>query len=830
MILPYIPAFENALHKRVAGNLSMTAFLLWVLCTPVQFYVGRIFFKAAWKGIIHCSFNMSVLVSLGTISAYTYAFLDVIMDLSKPADTSGEHVMGGEHFFETSSTLITFVILGRYLENIAKGKTSEALTKLMSLQASFATLLTLDDDDQIIEEREIPAEMLKAGDVVKVLRGQKVPADGSLIHGTITVDESMITGESMPVFKKAGDSVIGSTVVQEGQCRVKCTQVGEETKLSQIVRLMENAQSSKAPIQAFADQVASVFVPFVIIVALVTFFLWLSFAEHVEPEAKMGQSDFLFAFLFGLAVLVIACPCALGLATPTAVMVGTGVAASLGVLIKGGEPLQRARKINAFIFDKTGTLTIGRPVVTEMVVLTRDHTPTEIAFLAGSAELDSEHVIAKAIVNFARDECGESRPLVQPTEFEAITGRGLQCEVSGKEIMIGNREFLAENGVAVVDCENALSSLEGRGQTALAIAVNHKVAAVLGLSDIPKPEAASVVAHLRRMGIEVWMCTGDNKTTAQIVAKQLGIDNVQSQALPQDKLTLVERLQAEKKHVAMIGDGINDSIALAQADLGIAVGTGTDVAAESAAIVLVKNDLRDIVTALDVSRVTLERIYWNYIFAMAYNVLAIPIAAGASFLLFRWRLPPEVAAFTMALSSVSVVVSSLLLKRYRKPIVKHVEPMAIGMAAKLVLSPGEPHDPCCSCTQCSCPSPVSHAVNGYAKLDSAIELSKLASPSSSSPSPHSPSATSPLTRYSNANGKNSNGHTINTSLSSSSSSSSSLNAVVVGGGGKKCTCGCIDCKCKSTTQLPFTLTSSSITITPSASSSSSSSSSTATAP
>lgn len=721
MVLPYIPAFQNALHKRVSGNLSLTSFLLWILCTPVQFYVGAIFYKAAWKGLVHCSFNMSLLVVLGTTAAYAYAFIDVISDWASEADTSGEHVMGGEHFFETSSTLITFVILGRYLENIAKGKTSEALTKLMSLQASFATVVTLNDRDEVIEEKEVPAELLKSGDVVKVLRGQKIPADGVVQNGTITIDESMITGEPMPALKNVGDPVIGSTVIQEGQCRIACTQVGEDTKLSQIVRLMENAQSSKAPIQAFADQVSSVFVPFVIITSLVTFFLWLNFAEHIEMSAKMGESDFLFAFLFGLAVMVIACPCALGLATPTAVMVGTGVAASLGVLIKGGEPLQRARKISAFIFDKTGTLTVGRPVVTEMIMLTQKHTSTQLAFLVGSAELSSEHVIAKAIVTFAKEECGASKPLVEPTEFEATTGRGLQCNVDGHSIVIGNREWIREKSFAVEDAEAAMTSLEKKGQTALTLAVDGEIAAVMGLSDIPKPEAAAVVAHLKQMNIEVWMCTGDNKTTAQIVGKQLGIDNIISQALPQDKLDLVEKLQGEKHAVAMIGDGINDSIALAQADLGISVGAGTDVAIESAQIILVKNDLRDIITALDVSRVTLQRIYLNYVFAMAYNILAMPIAAGVTFVWWRWRLPPEVAALAMAMSSVSVVVSSLLLKRYVKPVVKPVEPMALDAAAKLVMSPEEAHDVCCSCGQCSCPSPVPRAVNGYAKLDNKLE-------------------------------------------------------------------------------------------------------------
>lgn len=465
-------------------------------------------------------------------------------------------------------------------------------------------------------------------------------------------------------------------------------------------------------------------------------------------EAKMGESDFLFAFLFGLAVLVIACPCALGLATPTAVMVGTGVAAQLGVLIKGGEPLQRARKINAFVFDKTGTLTVGKPVVTDMISLTDKLTNQQLAFYTGSAELSSEHVIAKSIVTWARDLCGASMPLVEPADFETTTGRGLQCNVNGHQIVIGNREWIAEKAFAVQQAESSLLQLERRGQTALIVAIDGSIVAVLGLSDMPKPEAASVVNHLRSMGIEVWMCTGDNKTTASIVAKQLGIDNIKSQALPQDKLDLVEKLQAEKKHVAMIGDGINDSIALAQADLGISVGTGTDVAIESAQVILVKNDLRDVITALDVSRVTLARIYWNYVFAMAYNVLAIPVAAGVTFIWWRWRLPPEVAAAAMAMSSVSVVVSSLLLKRYKKPDVRHVEVMPLASAAKQVLTPDEPHDTCCNCGQCNCPPPVTGSRAGYAPLDKSLE-------------PKSPKCHS-------------------------------------SGGTQQCVCGCKDCACKRT--------------------------------
>jgi Cu+-exporting ATPase len=775
MILPRVGASKEWLMTRVSGDATRMGIILWVLVTPVQFGVGSIFFKSAYGSLRHGSANMSVLIFMGTMAAYTFSAIDVIRSLLRDntmaamaapylvagadgvlaptlnADGSVATVgqmMGdvhtdeqGEHFFETSSTLITLVLLGRYLEAVARGRTSQALTELMSLQASSALLVEVEvkgnDGDgacagdgndskqngangtavakitgdgkkapryRVVSEREVAVDELVPGDVVKVIRGAKVPADGLIVQGAGDVNESMVTGESLPVHKVVGGTVIGSTVCEDGTLLVRVTSTGAESTLSQILRLMEETQSSKAPIQAVADRISGVFVPIVVLIAIVSFCVWLALVETDSVPAewltKNDEGNFLFALLFAIAVLVIACPCALGLATPTAVMVGTGVGARLGILIKGGLALETAHNVTAVVFDKTGTLTEGRPrVVAVEVVPDGLLSARELAFVAGSAELDSEHVLGEAIVRFARE--GEAaRPkgvelelaLVQPTEFVAVSGRGLRCVVeyarafaaagqsdapattsvrgapTRRSVLIGNAAWMRDNAVDVTAFATAaMATHQAQGCTALLLAVNGAVCAVLALADAPKAESAAVIARLRDMHMDVYLCSGDHARTCAAVATQLGLpaEFIKSECTPATKFDFVKELQADGRIVAMIGDGINDSPALAQANLGVAMGTGTDASMEAADFVLVKSDLRDIVVGLHLSATVFARIRLNFFWALGYNILGIPIATGVFYPFINVRLPPEVAALAMALSSVSVVTSSLLLKRYR---------------------------------------------------------------------------------------------------------------------------------------------------------------------
>jgi Cu+-exporting ATPase len=744
MVLGEVSAVHSALGKRVSGNLTVEALLLWLLVTPVQFGIGRIFFKAAWDGLRHRYANMSLLITIGTLAAYLYGLIDVAEQLGKEEDM---HDMGkGAHFFEISSTLITFVVLGRLLESVAKARTSEALSKLIDMQTDRALVVTRGEDGEVREEW-VDVELLEVGDRVRVVRGAKVPADGEVEEGESAVDESMITGESMPVVKRRGDKVIGATVNQEGTLLVRLTHVGEQSTLANIMRLIEDAQGGKAPIQQVADRISSVFVPVVVALSLITFVVWLVVAKSgsLPHHWLKEESEFLFAFLFGIAVLVIACPCALGLATPTALMVGTGVAASRGILIKGGEPLETAHRISAFVFDKTGTLTIGKPRVNAVKLLGSKVPLRELCFLLGSAERDSEHVLGKAVRDFAvaqlaaADGAAEAQ-LVAPSKFEAVTGRGLRARVSEHEVLIGNRAWLQENGVRISAYAHvSMASMEMRGQTVLAVAVDGVLVALLAVADVVRPEAQTVIRALQNKGIQVWMCTGDNRRTAGVVAKGLGITHVRAEVMPADKLSLVRELQAQGHVVAMIGDGINDSPALTQADLGMSVAHGTDIAVEAADIVLMKSDLRDLVIALDVSSATFNRIRWNFLWALGYNVLGIPIAAGVFFPLVRMRLPPEIAALAMALSSVSVVVSSLLLKRYRPPraLIPTPEEARAAVAAAAAAAAHEKAvrdhahgvagasadadaDLCCGCDECQCCS-IPHASEGGESVVSNIE-------------------------------------------------------------------------------------------------------------
>ena len=726
MILSYIPAAEAGLMTPVYNSLTVGAVVLGVLSTPIQLGVGSIFYKSAWKGLKHRNANMSLLVAIGTTAAYAYALIAVVraallpmvadmVEVPNSASSSssmsgmdgmpaggstgssfvetGMHAgsMGGEHFFETATTLITFVILGRYLEAIAKGKTSEAITKLTGMQANTAVKLILDDKGEIVNEKEVAVTELQRGDIVKVKRGCAVPADGTVVFGSSSVDESFITGESMPVSKNVGDAVVGSSINQESTLHVQVDRLSSESTLANILRLMEDAQSNKAPIQKFADAISGIFVPAVVGLAFLTWAVWFALERNgaLPSEWIEKEGSFLFSFLFGLSVIVIACPCALGLATPTAVMVGTGVGARMGILIKGGSALEMAHKVSAFVFDKTGTLTFGKPAVTDVTLFTLDYTYDQLCFLMASAELNSEHVLGKTIVALAAATPTVESPLAQPSEFEAVSGRGLRCRVRQTPVVIGNRAWMLEQGISVSDAaEECLVEFESQGRIALCVAIGGQFAAVVAMADTPKPEAAAVIRHLGVMGVKVFMCTGDGRRTALSVAKQIGIpeDRVVSQALPCDKYDLVKKLQAEGHVVGAIGDGINDAPMLAATDLAMSVGAGTDVAMEAADIVLVKSDLRDVLLALDLSRATMRRIRLNFVWALGYNVIGLPIAAGVFYPAVQMRLPPELAALAMALSSVSVIMSSLLLKRYKKPVIKREKEKKGVRAAAAALS------------------------------------------------------------------------------------------------------------------------------------------------
>jgi len=630
--------------------------ILFVLGTPVQFWIGKDFYVGGLKALRHGTANMDLLIVLGTSAAYFFSVFSVLYPLIEPA-------YKGEVFFETAALLITFVVLGRYLEAIAKGKTSNAIKRLLGLQAKTATLLTPDG-----EEEEILIDLVEKNDIVLVRPGEKIPSDGLVIAGSSTVDESMLTGESMPVSKKEGDKVTGATINNEGLLKVRVTKVGKDTVLSQIIKLVEDAQTSKAPIQDFADRVSQYFVPAVVLIAIFDFFFWFALFElgiYNPSNLPAGTSSFLFAFLLGISVLVIACPCALGLATPTAIMVGTGIGAKQGILIKGGEPLETTHKINAIIFDKTGTLTYGKPDVTDIFISENKFSHNDILFFAASAEKGSEHPLGKAILNYAQNQ---GIALKDPRAFEAIKGHGIKATIASEIVLMGNRRLLTTNDIPIpADIESQLKTYENDGKTAMLLAIDNKLVGIIAVADTIKPESITAVKHLQELGIQIWMVTGDNQRTAQAIAKQIGISQVFSEVLPGEKADKVKLLQNQGFIVGMVGDGINDAPALAQADVGIAIGSGTDVAIEAGDIILMRDDPRDVVTAIDLSRKTMKRIRLNMLWALGYNSAGIPIAMGLLYPFIHLTLPPELAGLAMALSSVSVVTSSLLLNRYKKP-------------------------------------------------------------------------------------------------------------------------------------------------------------------
>jgi Cu+-exporting ATPase len=612
---------------------------LLILTTPVQFWVGWIFYKGMWSALRARTADMNTLIAVGTSAAYLYSaavtlFPGVVIEQGLEAQV----------YFDTAAIIITLIILGRLLEAIAKGKTSEAIKKLMGLQAKTARVIRKG------KELTIPVEDVQVGDIVIVKPGEKIPVDGFVVDGHSSVDESMITGESIPIEKRKGDEVIGATINKYGVLKFRATKVGKDTTLAQIIKLVEEAQGSKAPIQRLADVISSYFVPVVIAIAVLSFLAWY-----------LSGMSFVFSLSILIAVLIIACPCALGLATPTAIMVGTGKGAENGILIKGGEALETAHKIQTIIFDKTGTLTKGKPEVTDVVPVGK-YSKKDILKFAAIAEKGSEHPLGEAIVNEAKSK---KIRIPDAKTFRAIPGHGVKVTYGRKSILLGNRKLMKDNRIKTDNVESQMRVLEREGKTVMIIAMNKKVIGLVAVADTLKEYSREAVQRLQKMGLEVVMITGDNERTAKGIARQVGIERVLAEVLPDEKADEIKKLQKEGKVVAMVGDGINDAPALAQADIGIALGSGTDVAMETGDIVLIKDDLRDVVISIDLSKYTIKKIKQNLFWAFVYNTAGIPVAAGVLYPFTGFLLNPIIAAAAMAFSSVSVVSNSLLMKRYK---------------------------------------------------------------------------------------------------------------------------------------------------------------------
>ena len=604
-----------------------------LLATMIQFSAGLIFYRGAWSALKNRSSNMDVLVALGTSAAYFYS-------LAAYFGLFGAH---RDVFFETSAMLIAFIRLGKYLEARARGKASEALKKLLHLQADKARLVTENG------EKEVPASVIRVGDVVLVRAGDVIPVDGEVLDGGGAVNESMVTGESLPVLKKPGDLVSGATVSTNGVMRIRATRIGEATLLGQIIKMVREAQGDKAPIQKFADAVSAWFVPIVILLSAGTFALWYT----------VFSGDFLTSFRFAIAVLVIACPCAMGLATPTAIMVGSGIALGRGILVKKGSVLETISRINVLLLDKTGTLTRGTPEMTDLVPVSRSVDPARLLECLATAEAYSTHPLAQAALAASREAGVEPG---QADEFEERGGIGVTCRYGGFQLAVGNERLMEELGISLTPLAKKVSVLTAAGKSLVYVAAENALVGVAAFSDTLKPESAQAVAELRRMGIVTCMITGDHADVAAIVAKQAGVDTFEADVMPDRKREVVKEYQSRGKIVGMVGDGINDAPALAQANIGIAIGGGTDVAKETGDIVLMRSDLMDAVRAIAIGRATLTKIKQNLFWALLYNILGIPLAAG---LLSSYgiTLKPEYAGLAMAFSSVSVVLNSLLLKR-----------------------------------------------------------------------------------------------------------------------------------------------------------------------
>ncbi|MFH1207365.1 MAG: heavy metal translocating P-type ATPase [Patescibacteria group bacterium] len=631
-----VPVLVLSMGMKVFPMIEKIPFREWFqlfFALPVQFWAGWQFYRGFWSSLKINTANMDSLIAIGTSASFLYSLLVVF------------EVVPGEVYFEVSSILIAFVLLGKWLEARAKGKTGEAIKALMGLAPK--TALVIRDGREI----EMPLEQVNVGDLIRVKPGEKIPTDGKVTDGNSSVDESMVNGESIPVEKNTGDKVIGGTINKNGSLVFRATKVGSETLLSGIIKLVEEAQASKAPIQRFVDRVSAVFVPVVIGIAVVTFLIWFIIA---------GQ-PFVPSMLAFVAVLVIACPCALGLATPTAIIIGTGLGASRGILIKGGEALEAARRIDVVIFDKTGTLTTGKPTVTDVGTVDGKNS-TEVVKVAAALEKQSEHPLAEAIIMSAKEN-GVVLPDVN--QFTAIPGHGVKGSIGNERIIIGNRKLFEKEGVDYSSAALAIEKLEHSGKTVMLVGRDKKLFGWIAVADTVKSSTAEALKRLEQKGIEVIMLTGDNRRTAEAIARLLGIKHVFAEVLPQDKSNEVKKFQAQGKKVAFVGDGVNDAPALAQANLGIAIGSGTDVALETGQIVLVKNDLNDVVRAIDLARATFRKIVQNLFWALVYNVAGIPLAAGVFYPMFGWQLRPEIAGAAMALSSVSVVTNSLLLRRWK---------------------------------------------------------------------------------------------------------------------------------------------------------------------
>ncbi|RSK24611.1 copper-translocating P-type ATPase [Hymenobacter metallilatus] len=619
-------------------------YVLLALTLPVLLYSGREFYVSAWNGFRHRTASMDTLIAVGTGAAFLYSLAATVI----PHWFMQRGIMP-EVYYDTTATIIALILLGKVLESRAKSKTSAAIKALMGLQAKTARVVRGG------QEVDVPIEQVVPGDEVVVRPGEKVATDGVLLSGHSAVDESMLTGESLPVEKKQGDNVFGATLNKTGSFRFRVSKVGAETMLAQIVKLVEQAQGSRAPIQQLADKVSAVFVPVVVMIAIVTFVLWFDFA----PEATRLP----LALVNFVAVLIIACPCALGLATPTAIMVGTGKGAEHGVLIRNAEALEKAEKVTTVLLDKTGTITRGEPSVTDFVPVTGEATDRLLPLLA-AVERQSEHPLAEAVVRYAD---AQGAAALSATAFQALEGRGASATVDGQAILLGNRRLLVEHQVPMTAAaEQAAAQLLDQAKTVLYAAMGGQVVALIGVADTVRDTSVAAIRHLQQKGIEVVMMTGDNPQTAAKVAEQVGIKRYFAEVLPADKAGKVKELQAEGRVVAMVGDGINDAPALAQADIGLAMGGGTDVAMEAAGITLMRSDLQGVVTAIDLSRQTMRTIKQNLFFAFIYNTLGIPIAAGLLFPLTGWLLSPMLAAGAMALSSVSVLTNSLRLRAYKR--------------------------------------------------------------------------------------------------------------------------------------------------------------------
>jgi Cu+-exporting ATPase len=654
------PVFDELVRRMSVQDLLTSMF---ILALPVQLWAGWQFYALAWKAALHRTTDMNTLIALGTTAAFAYSSVATFWPgLFESAHRAHDHMLGDRPpvYFETAAIILALILFGRWLEGRAKGRTSAAITRLMGLRARTARVLR---DGR---EADVPIDEVVAGDTVIVRPGEKVPVDGVILDGNSAIDESMLSGESLPVEKTAGDTVFGATINRTGSFRLQATRVGSETALAQIVRLVEEAQGSKAPVQRLADAIASVFVPVVIAIAVADFIVWSLFGP---------QGAVIYATLNAVAVLIIACPCALGLATPTAIMVGTGRGAEMGVLIRNGEALETAQRVDTVVFDKTGTLTEGRPRVTDVIPLGIDE--AALVRLAAAAERGSEHALGEAIV---RESQERGLDLPDVSDFAAAPGKGVRASVEGRRLVIGTQVLLAENGIEAADLLARGAEFQAQAKTAVYVAIDGAAAGVIAIADTLKTWAADAVAGLRRQGIEVVLLTGDNQATARSVAARVGIDEVIAEVLPAQKVEQVRRLQDEGRRVAMVGDGINDAPALAQADVGIAIGSGADVAMEAADVTLISGDPRGVATAIALSRATMRTVRQNLFWAFAYNVALIPVAAGALYLLFQatsvpgwlsWAfgdygfLNPMLAGAAMAFSSLTVMGNSLRLRGAR---------------------------------------------------------------------------------------------------------------------------------------------------------------------